>query len=103
MDVPAPRVGGQQRGIALERLYDPDEMLAGPHMTARRWIVGLDHGDGSVRQYPGPPFRSPSAPWRFSRRAPRIGEHDVEVIVGWLASEEPPQRRGDAIASEREQ
>jgi len=32
------------------------------------------------RRYPGAPFLMPASPWRISRRAPLVGEHDGEIL-----------------------
>jgi crotonobetainyl-CoA:carnitine CoA-transferase CaiB-like acyl-CoA transferase len=34
---------------------------------------------GQSLKYPGPPFRLSETPWRIVRRAPLIGEHNVEI------------------------
>jgi crotonobetainyl-CoA:carnitine CoA-transferase CaiB-like acyl-CoA transferase len=34
--------------------------------------------------YPGPAARYSQSPWRISRRAPLIGEHNAEIFCGEL-------------------
>lgn len=31
--------------------------------------------------YPGAPYRFGRTPWRISRRAPRLGEHNAEIYA----------------------
>ena len=31
-------------------------------------------------RYPGAPYRFEKTPWRIARRAPRLGEHEQEVL-----------------------
>ena len=31
-------------------------------------------------RYPGAPYLLPASPWRLSRRAPKLGEHDDEIL-----------------------
>jgi hypothetical protein len=33
-------------------------------------------------RYPGAPFLMAASPWRISRRAPLVGEHDAEILSG---------------------
>ena len=35
---------------------------------------------GRSFRYPGAPYKLPASPWAISRRSPRLGEHDVEVL-----------------------
>jgi crotonobetainyl-CoA:carnitine CoA-transferase CaiB-like acyl-CoA transferase len=60
-------------------------VVGSPHLRARGFFVEVEHEElGATVTYPGPPFRMPESPWRISRRAPRIGEHNREVYQGWL-------------------
>lgn len=67
----------------------PTDSAAGvvnsPHLQARGYFVEVEHEElGTTVTYPGPPYRLPESPWRISRRAPLIGEHNREVYQGWL-------------------
>ncbi len=47
----------------------------------RGFPVDVVHDDLSrIVTYPGAPFVAPSAPWRISRRAPHVGEHNDEIL-----------------------
>jgi len=76
-------VGAQQRGIAVGAVWSPEEALTNEHFVARGFPVAVEHGDiGRTVIYPGAPFRAPKSPWRISRRAPHIGEHQDEILGG---------------------
>lgn len=70
-------LSGQEHGIAVGMIYAPEEVVADPHLIERGFPVLVWHEDlGREVVYPGAPFKADAAPWRISRRAPRIGEHN---------------------------
>jgi crotonobetainyl-CoA:carnitine CoA-transferase CaiB-like acyl-CoA transferase len=61
----------------------PEEAFESEHFVARGFQVDVDHDDlGRSYRYPGAPFLMPASPWRISRRAPHVGEHDAEILGG---------------------
>ena len=73
--------GAQSRGLATGAVWSPEEALLNEHFVARGFPVAVEHDDlGRAVTYPGAPFRAPSAPYRVSRRAPHVGEHQAEVM-----------------------
>jgi crotonobetainyl-CoA:carnitine CoA-transferase CaiB-like acyl-CoA transferase len=74
-------VGAQTRGLACGIIYAPEEVLSDPHFVARGFPVAVHHEAlGRDVVYPGAPFHMPRSPWRISRPAPRLGEHDDEIL-----------------------
>jgi crotonobetainyl-CoA:carnitine CoA-transferase CaiB-like acyl-CoA transferase len=74
-------LGAAERGLSVGVIVAPDEVLVDPHFVAREFPVEVHHPDlGRAVTYPGAPFRSSATPWRISRVAPHIGEHDEEVL-----------------------
>jgi crotonobetainyl-CoA:carnitine CoA-transferase CaiB-like acyl-CoA transferase len=72
--------GFQERGFAVGVIYSPEEAFEDPHFVARGFQVAVEHPDlGRIVRYPGAPYRMSATPWRISRPAPRLGEHDAEV------------------------
>jgi crotonobetainyl-CoA:carnitine CoA-transferase CaiB-like acyl-CoA transferase len=52
-----------------------------PHFLARGFAVSIDHPEiGRTITYPGAPYRFTASPWAISRRAPRLGEHNDEIL-----------------------
>lgn len=81
-------VGAQSRGLACGIVYAPEEVLSDPHFVARGFPVAVRHDDlGRDVVYPGAPFHLPRSPWRISRPAPRLGEHDDEILGALHADE----------------
>jgi crotonobetainyl-CoA:carnitine CoA-transferase CaiB-like acyl-CoA transferase len=74
-------VGAQERGLAVGAVWSPEEAFTNEHFTARGFPVEVEHVDlGRSFQYPGAPFKAPASPWRISRRAPHVAEHQDEVF-----------------------
>jgi crotonobetainyl-CoA:carnitine CoA-transferase CaiB-like acyl-CoA transferase len=74
-------VGFQRRGIAVGVIYSPEEAFEDEHFRARRFQTDVTHEElGRTFRYPGAPYQLPASPWRISRRAPMLGEHDVELL-----------------------
>jgi crotonobetainyl-CoA:carnitine CoA-transferase CaiB-like acyl-CoA transferase len=74
-------VGCQSRGLAVGVIYSPEEAFEDEHFKARGFQVEVRHEDiGRTFRYPGAPYKLPASPWAISRRAPRLGEHDAEIL-----------------------
>jgi crotonobetainyl-CoA:carnitine CoA-transferase CaiB-like acyl-CoA transferase len=72
---------GQQRGFAVGVLNAPEDVMRDPHFLARGFPATVRHDDlGRDVVYPGAPFLSEVSPWQIRRRAPRLGEHDRQVL-----------------------
>lgn len=68
---------GQRRGVSITPVNDPASSAADPQLAYRKFWTELEV-DGEMVRAPGAPARYSSIPWS-SRRAPRIGEHNLEV------------------------
>jgi crotonobetainyl-CoA:carnitine CoA-transferase CaiB-like acyl-CoA transferase len=74
-------IGCQSRGLAVGVIYSPEEAFEDPHFKARGFQVEVAHEDlGKTFRYPGAPYKLPASPWAISRRAPKLGEHDAEIL-----------------------
>jgi len=75
-------VGAQRAGMPVGVIYAPEEAFEDPHFVARGFSVEVEHPElGRRVRYPGAPYRFEKTPWRIARRAPRLGEHTVEVLA----------------------
>ena len=73
--------GGQQRGFQVGIIYSPEEMLEDEHFKARGFPVEVEHPElGRSFTYPGAPYKLPASPWAIRRRAPQLGEDNVEIL-----------------------
>ena len=74
-------VGCQRAGLAAGAVNAPEEAFEDEHFKARGIQVPVAHDElGRTVIYPGAPYRMTGSPWRISRRAPRLGEHNEEVL-----------------------
>lgn len=71
---------GQKRRLEAAPINDIPAMMNDPHLHARSFFVEVEHPEqGRSFVYPGAPYDFQETPWRIRRRAPRLGEHNVEV------------------------
>ena len=77
--------GAQERGLNWGSIRAPDELVDEGHLNDRGFWVEVPHPelDRSFK-YPGPAGIYNGSPWRISRRAPLIGEHNEEIYCGVL-------------------
>jgi len=57
------------------------ELLDDPHLAAREFFVEIEHSKAGTLRYPGAPWRMTGTPGE-SGRAPLLGEHNAELLVG---------------------
>lgn len=75
-------VEGQERGFQVGIVYSPDEAMGDEHLASRGFATEVHHPEfGRTFTYPGHPYRFLETPWRISRRAPLLGEHNFEVFT----------------------
>lgn len=75
-------IGAQEIGLAIGIIYAPEEMIDDPHFRQRGFACEIEHPElGRTVTYPGAPYRFEKSPWHISRRAPRLGEHDGEILA----------------------
>lgn len=74
--------GAQRRGIAVGIVASIEEVLANPNLVARGFPTIVHHDDlDRTFVYPGAPYRFTATPWAISRRAPHVGEHNIDIGV----------------------
>tara|TARA_B100000700_G_C14452579_1_gene582328 strand:+ start:63 stop:557 length:495 start_codon:yes stop_codon:yes gene_type:complete len=74
-------VGCQRAGLAVGVVNAPEEAFENEHFKARGFQVEVTHDDlGRTFRYPGAPYALPASPWGISRRAPKLGEHNAEIL-----------------------
>lgn len=74
-------VGCQRAGLSVGVINSPEEAFEDEHFMARGFHAPLQHDDiDRTIVYPGAPYRLERSPWRLTRRAPKLGEHQAEVF-----------------------
>ena len=93
--------GGQSRGFNIGAVWSPDEVMEDPHLQDRGFWAEVEYPEvGKKFRHPGPAGIFNGSPWRISRRAPLIGEHNEEVLCGELglsAAELAVLAKGDVV------
>jgi benzylsuccinate CoA-transferase BbsE subunit len=75
----------QERGFTWGAVRAPEELLDDPHLHDRSFWKQVEHPElGRSFTYPGEAAIYNDTPWRISRRAPLIGEHNAEIFCGEL-------------------
>ena len=75
----------QERGFTWGAVRPPEALLDDAHLRDRGFWKQVDHSEiGHTFIYPGEAAIYSDSPWRISRRAPLIGEHNVEIYCGEL-------------------
>ena len=75
-------VGFQTRGFPVGANFSPEEAFENDHFRARGFQTPVAHADGRTVLYPGAPYRFSATPWAIGRPAPKLGEHNAEVLGG---------------------
>jgi crotonobetainyl-CoA:carnitine CoA-transferase CaiB-like acyl-CoA transferase len=76
---------GQQRGFTWGAVRAPEDLLEDQHLHDRGFWRTVEHPElGRSFVYPGEAAIYNATPWQISRRAPLIGEHNVEIYCGEL-------------------
>ena len=72
---------GQRRGIPITPVSTVAGLLKDPHLEASGFWQETELPGGGKVVTPGPPFRT-NAGWWQETRAPRLGEHNAELLGG---------------------
>ena len=71
---------GNKRRVSICPVSSPGEVVAYPQLEARNFWVDVNHKElGALLKYPGSCIRFSGAPSPGLRRAPLIGEHNMNV------------------------
>jgi len=72
---------GQKRGFTWGAVRQPEALLDDPHLHDRGFWKEVNHPElGRSFVYPGEAAIYSDSPWRISRRAPLIGEHNRQIF-----------------------
>ena len=75
----------QRNAVEAGAVYTAEDLLRDPQLQARDFFVDVEHPElGRSFAYPGGPYTLSETPWRLTRRAPLLGEHNLEIYGGEL-------------------
>ncbi|MCY4366533.1 MAG: CoA transferase [Chloroflexi bacterium] len=73
------------RGLVIGLVQTPRQVVESPHLEERGFFVELDHPETGPLQYPGSGFFIDGEnAMNTARPAPRLGEHNAEILDGQL-------------------
>jgi len=70
----------QPKHAACAPVNTIDEVLRSQQLASRRFFIEVDHPDTGKLKYPGAPYQFSQTPAQVVRSAPRLGEHNEEVL-----------------------
>ena len=90
---------GQRRHIPLAPINTPADIMGSEQLAHREYFVRVPHPQrGEPLLMPGAPYKLTGTPWRITRPAPRLGEHNAEVFgAAGVASRELEQLAGAGV------
>jgi benzylsuccinate CoA-transferase BbsE subunit len=84
----------QERGFTWAAVRTPEALFEDGHLKDRGFWKEVEHPElGKSFTYPGEAAIYNGSPWRISRRAPLVGEHNADVYCGELGLS-----RGELVA-----
>jgi crotonobetainyl-CoA:carnitine CoA-transferase CaiB-like acyl-CoA transferase len=65
-------------------VYNAGDLMEGDQLKDRQWFVEVDHPETGRLKFPGAPGKLSKTPWKISRPAPLLGEHNEKILCGRL-------------------
>lgn len=70
--------------IPFHAVQDMEDLVNCPQLASRGYFVDIEHPEAGRLRYPGAPYKLSETPWRARRPAPRLGQHNAQVLCGLL-------------------
>ncbi len=86
--------------IASAPINSTEDLLKYTQLKAREYFAEVEHPETGKVTYPGAPFKMSETPWKISRPAPLLGQHNEEIyckLLGYTAEELIKLREGGII------
>lgn len=71
---------GQERRICFAPVFTLADLEKQEHLESRKFFVPVSHPVAGTISHPGAPYRLSEPWWSIRRPAPKLGEHDSEVL-----------------------
>ncbi|GIW45738.1 MAG: CoA transferase [Candidatus Binatia bacterium] len=71
---------GQSRRIPLAPVSTMGDLLNSDHLRARGFFATIEQPGAGRTTFPGAPYQLSATPWKLRRPAPKLGEHNQQVI-----------------------
>jgi crotonobetainyl-CoA:carnitine CoA-transferase CaiB-like acyl-CoA transferase len=86
---------GQAAMVPVGAVLSVPELLASPQLAARGFFHEVNHPEAGSHLQPGMGFHLSRSPWRAERPAPRLGEHNRDLLDRrpWAQARRPARDR----------
>ena len=71
---------GRERRIPIGPLNTAEDVVKSEQLAYRGFFVDIDHPEVGKIELPGLPYKLSKTPWKVSRPAPLLGEHNEEIF-----------------------
>jgi CoA:oxalate CoA-transferase len=92
---------GQELRIPFAIVSDVASMLEMEQHRERGFFSAVELGADKTVTMPGCPMISAESPWQSPSRAPELGEHNQEVLGGWLGRQTGTSRQQGSVGGTR--
>ena len=86
----------ENAGVVGGPIYNMEQVYQDPQVLARDMLVDLEDPDLGTLHNIGIPVKLSATPGRIRHRAPKLGEHSIEVLKEWGFSQEELKTLVDA-------
>lgn len=74
----------REQQIPFQAVQNMEDLANCPQLEARGYWTEIDHPEAGRLRYPGAPYKLSETPWHVQRPAPKLGQHNAEVLCGQL-------------------
>ncbi len=74
----------QAKGIPFAPVTTVEDLRQSPQLQAREFFIAVEHPEMGQTVLPGAPYKFSETPFRVTKAAPLLGEHNEEVLCGLL-------------------
>jgi CoA:oxalate CoA-transferase len=79
---------GQSHGCPAAPVNSTADVFKSPQMKERGFFADIDHSKAGRLSYPSASYKLSETPWKATRAAPLLGEHNQEIYCGRLGFSE---------------
>lgn len=70
--------------IPFHAVQTTEDLVKNEQLSARGYFTEADHPEAGKIKYPGAPFQMSASPWALRKTAPKLGQHNAEILCGRL-------------------
>ena len=70
--------------VPFHAVQTTEDLVNCSHLNERGFFVDKHHPEAGTIKYPGAPYQLSETPWRMRTAAPKLGQHNAEILCGRL-------------------